>query len=411
MAAASGSGEPLAVAGDAAGRARRPPRRFRVVRRAAARAAGRRASTPPARGGRRDDRPAAVRRRSATTVRGLRVSGAIADLPARAEPARRPARRGDRLRRPRRDDRPDRARRARAGSARCGGSRRRSTACRRARVRFATGRRKRATAISFNATRPLGAVDLVATSGRAPPRAPAGRDVVYYRDVRDRAACGGRARVAACGFGRTLRERRRRGAGRSRRPARRPRASRACAGCGSCCPSPGAGRSRALTVERPADRRRRAGALRLLAAARPHGQADGLPGKMAVRLRAAARCTPPTTASAPIGAIHLAARGGAAARAGAPRAAGRPRPPAPPARRPVARAARSSRRRRTGPSGRCRWRSRRAGEPGRWRARGRGCGSPAGRGSRCGCAGCGASSCGRPRRCASTRRSPASASP
>lgn len=51
-------------------------------------------------------------------------------------------------------------------------------------VRFAT-RRRSPTRISFAASKPLGAVDLVATSGRSPPRVPAGRDVLYYHDVRD----------------------------------------------------------------------------------------------------------------------------------------------------------------------------------------------------------------------------------
>ena len=50
-------------------------------------------------------------------------------------------------------------------------------------VRFAT-RRRSPTRVRFAADRPIGAVDLVATSGRAPPRVRAGRDVLYYRDVR-----------------------------------------------------------------------------------------------------------------------------------------------------------------------------------------------------------------------------------
>jgi hypothetical protein len=116
-------------------------------------------------------------------VRGLRVSGTIADLPAhvslRADLARGEIDydgHGDTI-----------ARIALAARGRFGALRRIAATIEGlptgAGVRFATPR-KRATRISFSAARPLGTIDLVATTGKAPPRAPPGRDLLYYRDAR-----------------------------------------------------------------------------------------------------------------------------------------------------------------------------------------------------------------------------------
>ncbi len=192
VAAASGGGEPLAVAGTEPGvRADRQGdflsfgARLRGLQSASVDATG-----PVVVDATIARQPFSVAIRDA--VRGLRVSGSIADLPARVSL---------------RADLPGGAidydghgdsigRIALAARGRFGALRRIAATIDglpTGGVRFATGR-KRATRISFNATKPLGAIDLVATTGPAPPRAPRGRDVVYYRDVGvARAASGGRA--------------------------------------------------------------------------------------------------------------------------------------------------------------------------------------------------------------------------
>ena len=381
------NGEPLAVAGTQPGVRARPPRRLRVVRRAPARAAGR------------------ARRRG-------RARSPSTPTIARQPFSRRRRRRRRRAARERDDRRPAGARRACASTCRAARSSttataRRSAGSRSSRagasgalrriaatidglptggVRFATRRRARRGS-AFAAARPLGAIDLVATSGRAPPRAPAGRDVVYYRDVRGAFV----AHVRVSGLrGRDVRGAARRQA-RTRRRVDRPRRA--------------AGRSTSTCGRASARRRARRSSSR--------ARLDGLPDRMRLRLEGRPRPARRLRRRRRRSARSTSRRAAAALPALARRVRLDVRDLPRRLRVDQSRARQGrSRPSRTGPSGRCRWRSHRAASRGPVAGERVGVADRRlGRGSRCGCAGCGASSCGRPRRCASTRRSPASASP
>ena len=149
-------------------------------------------------------------------------------------------------------------------------------------VRFAT-RRRSPTRIRFAAARPLGAVDLVATSGRAPPRAPAGRDVLYYRDVRGAFVAHLRVTgVRAVTFSAPPAGRRGPVVASIERASRRPIHVDVRARFGSAARAP-------LVVK---------------------GRLVGLPDRMRLRLEGRRGLHAAYDGSAPIGAIHLSVRGG-----------------------------------------------------------------------------------------------------
>jgi len=147
-------------------------------------------------------------------------------------------------------------------------------------VRFAA-KRNRPTRLRFAAARPLGTIDVVATSGRAPPRAPAGRDVVYYRDVRGAFV----AHVRVTGL----------------------------RGVSFAAPATGRGPLRASIARvgrRPIDVDVRA---RLRDGRAPivvKGRLEGVPDRMRLRVEGRRSMHVAYDASAPLGAIHLTAGGG-----------------------------------------------------------------------------------------------------
>ncbi|MEA2221050.1 MAG: hypothetical protein QOJ35_3676, partial [Solirubrobacteraceae bacterium] len=150
-----------------------------------------------------------------------------------------------------------------------------------AHVRF-TRTRRRPTRFAFAASQPLGTIDVVATSGRAPPRVARDRDVLYLRDVRGSFVVHGRVsglrRVA---FAAPL-------DGRGPLAVSIRRASR-----------------------RPIDVDVRT---RVARSARDplvvEGSLSGLPDAMRLRVEGDRGLHAAYDASAPLGAIHLAARGG-----------------------------------------------------------------------------------------------------